>query len=172
MIENMKRQKTMASQENKKRADDLYSLALEKHNKHLHDDALSLINQAISLNPSDTKLWSLKGSALRDLERFSEAESVIRTAIDKNQRNHHAWCLLGIIQKDNGEFEKAADSFKKSLRLRKDVGTYTLLAAAERRFDLISSIKHAQNALELDPEWEEAKAILKSAREALEDNNA
>ena len=116
-------------------------------------------------------LWSLKGSALVELERLTEAESVTRTAIEKDQRNYHTWYLYGIIQSENGYFEKAAYCYKKSLRLRKDFGTYTLLAAAEYEFDLPSSIKHAQKALESNPEWEEAEAILKSAREALNDEN-
>ena len=161
----------MTNSENEKQADELSRLAQEKQNEELHEDALALIDQAISLNPSDTALWSVKGESLYDSKRFTEAEATARTAIEKDKRNYHAWSLLGRILAQTGYNEKAALCYQKSLRLREDGYVYTLLAAVEYEFDLSSSIKHAQKALELVPGWDEAELVLKSAREALDARN-
>lgn len=157
----------MTISENEKQADELSRLAQEKQDEDLHEDALALIEEAISLNPLDTVLWSVKGKSLYDLKRFTEAEATARTAIEKDQRNFHAWGLLGRTYAQIGYNEKAALCYQKSLRLHEDGSVYTLLAGVEYEFDLPSSIKHAQKALELIPGWEEAELVLKLAREAL-----
>ena len=130
-------------------------------------EAIRLIEKAIELFPLDTVYWSGKGQFLRNAGRHKESKLSTRRAIELNPKNYHAWATLGLIHIYHRNFEEAANCLQRSAELKERFGTYTMLAAAEIEFDVESAIKHAKKALELNPDWDEARDILRSAEKKL-----
>ena len=130
-------------------------------------EAISLIEKAIELCPSNTAYWSAKGQFLRNAGRYQESKLSTQRAIELNPKNYHAWSSLGWLHIYHRNFEEAATCLQRSVELKEDFGTYTMLAAAEIEFDVETAIKHAKKALELNPDWDEAKKILRSAESKL-----
>ena len=157
----------MPKQSSQGEAEKYWKQALMAEEQQNLPEAIRLIEKAIEICPSDTVYWSAKGQFLRNAERYEEAKLATHRAIELNPKNYHAWTSRGIINVHLGSYEEAANCFKRSVELKEDFGTYTMLAAAEIEFDVESAIKHAKNALELNPDWDEAREILRSAESKL-----
>ena len=145
--------------------------ALKAGEQEKLSEAIILIEKAIELCPSYTVYWSAKSQFLYDSGKFEDAQLAANKSIEFNAKNHHAWAILGLTNIHLGSFEEVAACFKRSVGLKEDFGTYTMLAAAEIEFDVESAIKHAKKALELNPGWDEAKDILRSAEEKIGRNS-
>lgn len=151
----------------REKSEEYWRQALEAEEQENLPEAISWIEKAIELCPSDTVYWSAKGQFLRSAGRYKESKVSTRRAIELNPKNHHAWSSLALAHIHLGSFEEAAACFKRSVELKEDFGIYTMLAAAEIEFDVESAIKHAKKALELNPDWDEAREILRSAESKL-----
>ena len=129
--------------------------------------ALVLLEQALALKPGDPVLLTYQGRVLRALGRGGEAERVLRGAIDVDEGLVHAWNELGMLMEEREEFEEAASCFEQSAKRAPNRDVLTMLANMQLAFDPRSSVENAERALALDPEWEEARRVLASAKREL-----
>lgn len=142
--------------------------ALDAHEADDLHRAMVEINAALDLSRGrGHALWAAKSRFLYNLGKQAEAAEAAKKSIELNERNYHALVVLGYLAYDNHEFEEAAFYFKKVVEINETHGHYTELAAAERQFDPESAIEHAKMALKLNPDWDEAKAVLRNAEDDL-----
>lgn len=155
----------MASSSRAKEADRYFRQSRNAEKRNDLIEALRCIDEAIRLSPSDTAHWSAKAQYLKNSNEYSEAKMAAERAIEINSENYHAWSTLGLINVQTENYEEAALCYKRSLERKEDAAVYTLLAAVEYEFDVESAILHAEKALALEPDWDEAIAVLKAAKE-------
>lgn len=148
----------------------IFRAAIQKMKSESYTDAIELIDDAIKEYPSYEIAWpskallmANKGKCLRHLRQYDEAEKILRSAIDMDQENPHIWSCLGLVYARVNKFERAAECLRNSIKLEESAPALTLLAAAEYEFDVESSIRSAKRALEIDPDWDEAKIVLRKA---------
>lgn len=147
----------------KELAHEFYKRAWDEEGNDNLNEAVSLMNKALALDPARSVYWATKGQFLMQLSDYDGAETAARKSVDLKPRNHHGWSLLGEIYSNMKAFDKAAQSFKAAVNLKPDYGTYTMLAAVEVECDLTSAVVHAKKALELNPDWFEAEKVLTKA---------
>ncbi|KAL0392340.1 UNVERIFIED_CONTAM: TPR repeat-containing thioredoxin TTL1 [Sesamum radiatum] len=104
------------SPRNRLNSDVLKSLGNEKYKQGKYEEALSLYNQAIAIDPSNACYYSNKSAALMGLGRFVEAVSQCREAIRIDSSYHNAHCRLAKLYLRLGVAEKAVHHFKCSGR--------------------------------------------------------
>jgi tetratricopeptide (TPR) repeat protein len=127
------------------------------------NEALRLIDRVLEARPSSSNSWALKGRALYELGNLSEGDLASKKSIELNSACHPSWITLGLIHSDRQQFEHAASCFKHAAEIDPDKSILTLLAAVEYEFDPASARRHAREALDIDPQWDEAKRILDEA---------
>lgn len=71
-----------------------------------------------------------------------------------------------------GKNELAAKNFKNALKLHPDFNLYTIIASVELAFDPDLALVHATKALEIEPNWEEARNILNMAKKLIAEKNS
>lgn len=156
----------MDEQTKREKAHRLYQESWDSADRGDLDCALRLIGQAIDL--SNLSLYeATRGEYLLAAGRQTEAKLAAESATRLNSRNYHAWALLGTIQGRLGESVEAAASLEKAVLLKPNHNYYTLLAAVQAEFDPEAAISSAKKALELHPDWEEAKLVISVARQRL-----
>lgn len=154
----------MASGTKLKKARAHYKAAIDELIDENLTQALSEIEQAIELSEhQDAGQWAVKSRILVKLRQHRDAETAARRSIEIDASSHDAWMTLGLSSFDRKEFEKAADCFKRAIEIKANYSRYTMLAAAERQFDPQKAKEHAKKALQLNPDWDEAKVILRNA---------
>lgn len=130
-----------------------------------HSDALNLLERALELKPKDPLVLVYRGRVLHALARYGEAEKSFRDALNIDGNLCYAWNELGLLFEDRGFFEKAADCLTRSVQLRPDFNSYTVLAKVELMFDVDAALSDAEKALELNPGWDEAIQVRDAAKE-------
>ena len=78
------------------------------------------INQAIDINPKDSKFWFYKGENLLEMNRFQEAVESINTGLELDPRDYDAWCKLVYSYYGMGDYENALDTANYILKLEPD----------------------------------------------------
>lgn len=132
------------------------------------EEALRLIESAITLNPKNLIDLILKASLLRELRRFDEAQQFLQSLILSVEPNHFIWVELARVHYDQGDFRQAASHFLVSLDFKVDKKVLTMLANAQLVFDPVEAERNSKKALDIDPNWEEARVINCRAKKMLE----
>ena len=144
-----------------------YQAAFDAFDVDKFEEALRLIDQVLELRPKSGNSWALRGRALYQLGDLPEAIASSEKSVELKPSCHHAWATLGLVHRDNMQFERSASCFQPAADLSEDKSILTVLAAVEYQFDPESARRHAEEALALDPDWDEARAILKTATEKI-----
>ena len=136
-----------------------------------HDLALSLLEQALQINPLDPLVLVYHGRVLHALGRDSDSERSFRKAISIKCDLSFAWSEFGMMLIDCKRLTEAAECLKQSAAIRPDCSTYTLLASIKLAFDADGALRDATSALELDPTWDEAIHLQALAERAISKRN-
>ncbi len=126
--------------------------------------ALRSIDSLLEKYPGSAAYWVTKAAFLEKGGDLEGGEDAARRAVKLDTRNEHAWTKLGYLLGRCGRFQEARDCFRNSLAIHEGYDVHTMAAAAE--FELgrpRRAVFHARRALELNPDWEEARNILKVA---------
>lgn len=134
------------------------------------EGALSIMEKAIVADPSNPVLIIYKGQLLLDLSREEDAEKEFKRALKLDPKNPYAWGHLGLLMQSREEFERAAFCFQRVVEEIPDHNTLTILANVQLAFDPESALLNAEKALQCNPEWEEAKEVLRTAKKHLREN--
>lgn len=146
--------------------DRVYDRAWEAVDRGDFPLALRIIDSLLAKYPRSAAYWVTKASFLEDSGDFEGAEDAARRALKLDAGNEHAWTKLGYLLGRRGHFQEARDCFRSSLAIDEDFYVHTMAAAVELELGRPRRAAfHARRALELNPDWEEARNILKSADE-------
>jgi Tfp pilus assembly protein PilF len=86
------------------------------------EDGRGYIEQALAINPSDSRLHNFMGQVLDSLNEHVEAERALGQAVTLDPGFLEAWCNLGLIQLRANRAAEAAVSFRKALNLAPEDG--------------------------------------------------
>ena len=131
--------------------------------------ALISIEKALEISPKHWYLWATKARILEESGRYADADDAARTSLRFDDTQPRVWNILALLAFKECKYNEAIEAFKKSLELEEDFGTLTMLASAELNLDPHKALFHANRALEINPDWEEAQKIRDEAAKAISD---
>jgi len=111
------------------------------------EEALELLDTAISIQPDEGQFWELRGHAWRMNKNDANAERAYTTAIEKNPNYYRHWLARGLLRKEQGKISEArADLERGEQLLPTATGSYLLGNLAEQRGDMNSALQYYQSA--------------------------
>lgn len=115
--------------------------------------------------------YVFKGEMYRTMGKYSLAEKFYRKAIDTNPKNAEAWAFLGAILGKLGRFAEAKAVWRKYIKFGADKApeghlNLGLIYRAEKRFKM--ALRHADKAVELDPDYPGASSLQEDLIEVLQ----
>lgn len=134
--------------------------------------AMELIEKAIDIVPNAAILWTTKAKYQYDLKNYEAALESVEKAIELKPQSYFAWLHKGLIKRNMEQYEEAAQAYIESLKIKPDFNVYTLLSDVQMEFDVEAALQSAKKALELNPNWDEAKELLKEAEDMLKNDGA
>jgi tetratricopeptide (TPR) repeat protein len=137
-------------------------------------DAKKALDRSISLcSPEHMRYPYLeKGFMYRSQGRFKLAERWFRRCLELDSKDADAWAFLGSSLARQGKFKGAKAAWRRQVRLgtgATDGGHLNLglILRAEGRYK--EALQHAERALELDAQYQEARELRKDLLEVLGD---
>jgi tetratricopeptide (TPR) repeat protein len=137
--------------------DPLYRAAVDAAEEGRHKESIELWTELISRDPRKAPFYWCLGHEYLETGSFNAAIDAFTTAIGLNERSGVAWNGLGTAYEELGRYEQARDAYERAVQYDPKVYNYVLLAAILtklNRFD--DAIRHCQNALQINPNYEEA----------------
>ena len=116
----------MVSENDKKKAEELVLEAARllhradtepDQKSQLAQQALILLDDAIALDPSNSRAWNIRGLAKHDLGDHEDAITDYNEAIRLNPTNDKAWNNRGMAKSDLGDHEGAISDLDEAIRL-------------------------------------------------------
>ncbi len=150
----------------KKEAEEIFTKAVELHNKGRFNEARGLYEKVIKLDESNVRARVLLGNILYHMGKGEDAESNYRKAIELDPNHAIAYFNIGIIRQDRGDLDGAVEFYEKTREKNpKYSQAYSSLGAILRdKGDLLGAFKNFKKALELEegaklPKEEMAKIL-------------
>lgn len=105
-------------------------------------------------NPNDNATWTDFRACVNELKRWHTAETLAKEVLAKNPNLWQPNLILGIVQLHTKEYDKAVDTFDRTIELKPDnAPSYYYLGMAYLFSSRISDAAQAANrAVELDPQ--------------------
>ena len=112
------------------------------------NQALRIFDQALTLNPDDTRALNYRARTLEGLGRLDEALKSLDRSLAVDPNNAADWRNRGLALRKLGRIEDALGSFDTALRLRPDftdvlIKKASALDALERREDALECVERA-----------------------------
>jgi protein O-GlcNAc transferase len=119
------------------------------------EQALAYLDQAIALNPQDSRNHFLRGLTLEDLHRPDEAIASLQNAIRVKPDYAEAYNNIGIILHDQKRFEQAAANFRDAIHHKPEYsGAYNNLGTSLRVLgDFTGAQQQFAQAVLLKPDY-------------------
>jgi tetratricopeptide (TPR) repeat protein len=138
-------------------ADELHREALLLRKQGMHDEALTLIEEVLELDPEDSVAWTRKGCFLRNTGRCEEAMVAVEQALKVNPECALAWRAKGALLRDAAQHQEGLDCYLRSLQL--DPTDFlcwqnkgNALTALDRTEEATEAYAEAERVKELYPE--------------------
>ena len=129
------------------------------------DEAISIYDRALEVEPESAHAHYYKGNALMELKRLDEAETSFKRAIELKPDYPQAHNNLGNVLKDRGRLDEAVARYRRALEINPNyVLAHNNLGNAMRdcgRLD--EALVCYRRALEIDPNFVEAHTNLGNA---------
>lgn len=103
-------------------ADALHLLGFLAHQVNRSDIAVSLINRAIAISPTNAIYHFNLGKVFHDLSQLQQASACYSRALTIDPEFFDAQVNLGNLLKDQGELGAAIDLYRRALNARPDIG--------------------------------------------------
>ncbi len=148
----------------------LYEAAWQAHCNGCNDEALRILERAIAMATCDkvkSVYLATKGGFLNRNQQHTQAVDACTEAVALEPNNFHAFIELGIALMRLHRYKAAAEALQSAAALRCDYSVLTVLAKVQLLSSNPSAARaSAEKALELNPSWDEAQAMLDAARNA------
>ena len=138
--------------------DCLHLLGVVKYQQNENDLAISLINKAISINPSIPSFHNNLGNALINKGKHNKAIKCFEEAIRLNPNYFEAYNNKANTLRSCGDFDLAIEFYKKSLQINPNyVETLNNLGnVLKEQGEIDLAIEHYKKAIEIHPNFAEA----------------
>ncbi len=97
--------------------DEIFTLAVENHQKNKHDVALKLYNQVFEINPNYPGIHNNLGVLFQGFGEHQKAVSCYEKAIESNPHDVNSYNNLGAVLKKIGDYEKAIKCYDKVIQI-------------------------------------------------------
>jgi len=126
------------------------------------EKAINFLNTAAEDEPLNLEFLEKKAAALIRLNKVTEAESIFKFVLSENPKRKLALSNLGFLIAQKGDLELAESYYDKAIDLDPDYVQALLNKAAVRVFkkDLLVTIALLKRILTIDPNHDQAKALL------------
>jgi tetratricopeptide (TPR) repeat protein len=133
-------------------AETITDLAAAFHQVGLYAQALELADRALAAQGDLVRASAVRGHALFELRRFSEAEAPL-SAVPEDERDVGVWAELGEVHRIGGEPARAVEELTRAHRMvPDDAWTLASLGAAQVAFDQAElGVASLRRALEITP---------------------
>ncbi|MDW8299997.1 MAG: tetratricopeptide repeat protein [Anaerolineae bacterium] len=130
--------------------DKAYSLSELKR----HQEALSVYDQALALDPNSAWIWARKGRVLRQVKRYDEALATFERALALKPDFAWAWYNKGIVYERLKQYDQAQAAYKRAAALNpRDIwATYNHARLLLQLGQPEAALEQIQSALAIDPE--------------------
>lgn len=81
----------------------------------LSKKALNYINDAIDLNPNQSKYYRVRGTTYFHLKKYNDAIKNFNKSVELDSTNYLAWMGLGIVHENTQRFNSAKNYYQKAL---------------------------------------------------------
>ena len=137
-----------------------------------YGEALRALNKSVRLaKPKYHAIpFALKGDLYKAKGNYRLAEQWYRNAIDVEPRNANWWAFLGSVLARQGRLTEAKDVWRRQIKLgtgATDEGHLNLgfIYRSEQKYKI--ALRHAEKALAIDPNFEEAELLRKDLINAM-----
>lgn len=151
---------------NSKERDEAYRLYSEAHaaaESGQLTTALSFIDLAIRLRPNNPHYHLKRGRLLEKSRHFSEAVAEYLRAAELKPKWDEPWAAIGLLHFRNKQYGEARPALEMSVNLSPSADVFTMLSCILLNENPEKSLMYADQALELDPTWEEARNLRQDA---------
>ena len=126
------------------------------HQSGENEQAIELIEKALSIKPDFAEAHSNLGNALKALGRLDDAVERFEKSLSLKPNFVDAHSNLGLAFHIQGKVEQAIESYKKALNIKRDnAEVHSNLGNAYRELgEIDEAIRHHQRAISLNPENE------------------
>jgi protein O-GlcNAc transferase len=133
----------------------LLSLAIAARKSGNLAQSLVYLEQAIAINPKDSRIYFLHGLTLEDLNRLDEAIASLKSAIRVKPDYAEAYNNIGIILHDQKRFNEAISNFYYAIRYKLDYAqAYNNLGSSLRAHgDPVGAQLQFEQAVRLQPDY-------------------
>lgn len=122
--------------------------------KNDYETAIGYYYTALKISPGDLNIYSNIGTALKEMKKFAEAETIFQKALEFFPENELLLNNTAIVKSLMGKFDEAQNLLERALKLNtKFPRTYVNLAILFQSInDTDSAIQALEKAMELQPE--------------------
>ena len=122
------------------------------------DQAVSVLQRALQLYPTDDRFWANLGNTYLRQGRISDAQDALSRAVSANPEHAEARNLLGLCAVQRGDKQQAEQNFRESIRLQpllpEPHNNLANLLTGEHTYP--EAEFHFRRAIELNPEYADA----------------
>lgn len=146
-----------------------YYIGFVRYQTEKFQDALEPLNKAVELNPENTQAYRILAAVHEKLGNKAETDKFTKLAQEKGGKTAIDTYNEGIAAFNNGETEKALESFLKTVELDANMADayYRLGLCYLNKGENAPAIENFKKYIELKPDGEEvetAKAIIESLK--------
>ncbi len=130
---------------NPRNMDALTAMAMIMVNQGKKEEALSIFERALAIEPENKFLRMSYAQTLADLRRLAEAISVYTKLTQDYPQDNLAFQFLGIVYAMTGDFDKAAEFLKEATYLKPTPTAYYFLAMAyKEKGDIAEAVRYLE----------------------------
>lgn len=125
----------------------------------MYDEALTLIEEVLELDPENSEAWTRKGCLLRILGRRDEAMVAVRKALRMNAKCALAWRAKGALLRDAKQDQQGLNCYLRSLQLDP-----TDFLCWQNKGNALTTLNRIEEAKEAHAEAERVKELYPEER--------
>jgi len=143
-------------------AEAIHILGIIAHGENKHNIAVSLIKQAIELDPSQPAFHNNFGNVLREQEMLDESAQAYKKAIQLQPNSAEIYNNLGVVLQEQRRLKEAVRAYEKAIDIRPDcTGAHINFGnVLQEQGELEKSIQTYRRAIQIQPDSAEARKNL------------
>jgi len=127
-----------------KQAEDYFNLGTEHLQQGRYDQAISLFNKVLEINPRYAEAYLNRGIAYRQKGQHDQAVSDYGMVLQIDPKDTRAFCNRGNVYIEKGQYDKAISDYNKALEINSKDAQVFYNRGVAYYFKCLEDIKKAQ----------------------------